>query len=358
MAAQSKWEGNSKHKTGVPHATTRRTGTVSGDRSLFRFRMLALTGVVGMAVPPLLRAQWPPDSFTNLQTLPDTIRPQELMQLMSSFTRALGVRCSSCHVGKEGRPLAEYDFPSDRKVMKRKARTMLEMVLRINRDHLSQLEERESPPVRVECATCHRGVRVPRPLQDIVVNTYATAGIDSAEAMYRELRRRYYGRAAYDFGDVSLVDAADSVAHAGSLEDALRLHALNLELNSDSRLAQRSYATAAVEQALLANGDSAGVERYRGLHARFGPAAFPQFAMSQLGRDLLGRGRADLAATAFTLVTQAYPGSVNAFTSLGDARAANGQVAEAISAFEKALALDPDNATAKRRIAELRDVGK
>lgn len=323
-----------------------------------RLRILVFTCVVGTAVPPTLRAQWPPDSFTNLQTLPDTIRPRELIQLMGSFTRALGVRCTFCHVGEEGRPLAEYDFPSDRKVMKRKARTMLEMVLRINRDNLSQLEERESPPVRVACATCHRGVRVPRPVQDIVVNTYAAAGIDSAVATYRELRRRYYGRAAYDFGDVPLVDAADRVVNAGNLEDALRLYELNLEYNPDSRFAERSYAVAAVEQAFLANGDSAGVERYRELHGRLGPEAFTQFAMSQFGRDLLRRGRADLAATAFTLLTQAYPRSATAFASLGEARAANGQVAEAISAYEKALALDPGNAAAKRGLAELRGAGK
>ena len=33
--------------------------------------------------------------------------------VMPGFTRALGVRCSYCHVGEEGESLSTYDFASD-----------------------------------------------------------------------------------------------------------------------------------------------------------------------------------------------------------------------------------------------------
>jgi hypothetical protein len=58
---------------------------------------------------------------------------------MRYFTRALGVRCEYCHVsGKEPNDLAAYDFKSDEKPTKVKARTMLKMAAAINKDHLGQ----------------------------------------------------------------------------------------------------------------------------------------------------------------------------------------------------------------------------
>ncbi len=44
---------------------------------------------------------------------------------------------------------------------------MLRMVQTINREYLASLEVRAEPPVAATCATCHRGVRKPRPLQDV-----------------------------------------------------------------------------------------------------------------------------------------------------------------------------------------------
>lgn len=49
------------------------------------------------------RAQFPPDAFTNLQVLPKDITQSELIDLMAGFTRALGVRCTHCHVGDPAR---------------------------------------------------------------------------------------------------------------------------------------------------------------------------------------------------------------------------------------------------------------
>jgi tetratricopeptide (TPR) repeat protein len=56
----------------------------------------------------------------------------------------------------------------------------------------------------------------------------ATAsGADSAIRAYRALRDRYYGRDAYDFGEVSLNTAAFRTARAGKIDEAMELLRLN-----------------------------------------------------------------------------------------------------------------------------------
>lgn len=54
--------------------------------------------------------------------------------------------------------LTEYDFASDKKEPKLKARLMLQMVDAINNTHLRPLGEDH---IKVQCVTCHRGVNKP-----------------------------------------------------------------------------------------------------------------------------------------------------------------------------------------------------
>ena len=100
--------------------------------------MLAAVAMLLFASPSA-EGQWPPESFTNLKTLPKDISLKELVTLMAGFTRALGVRCTYCHVGEEGQPLSSYKFAPDDKPAKEKARVMIEMMRAINRTHLSAL---------------------------------------------------------------------------------------------------------------------------------------------------------------------------------------------------------------------------
>ncbi len=58
------------------------------------------------------RFSWP-DKAENLKALPEDTNADQLSDIMRSFTRSLGVRCSHCHVGNEGESLATYDFVSD-----------------------------------------------------------------------------------------------------------------------------------------------------------------------------------------------------------------------------------------------------
>src|SRR6185503_17501857 len=109
---------------------------------------------------------------------------------------------------------------------------MMRMVLAINQDYLSKVADRNTPPSVVTCATCHRGIAQPRPVQQVIVSAYDAGGIDSAKAAYRALRERYYGSAAYDFGEVPLADVAAAVSRMGAkIEDVERLLALNVEMN-------------------------------------------------------------------------------------------------------------------------------
>jgi tetratricopeptide (TPR) repeat protein len=218
-------------------------------RRLISFALLVLTAQAA-------HAQFPPQKLQNLKVFPKDIAVRALLDTMGSFTRALGVRCTYCHVGNEGEPLSSYDFPSDQKPEKNKAREMLRMVGAINGDYLTKLAERRTPQINVACMTCHRGVAEPRPIQQIVLNTYDAAGADSAEAVYRALRTRYYGRAAYDFGEVPLADVGGALRARGKAADALRFYILNTELTPNSAFAFRQAA-----EAQLASGDTAAAIR-------------------------------------------------------------------------------------------------
>jgi tetratricopeptide (TPR) repeat protein len=218
-------------------------------------------------------AQFPPERATNLQVLPKSTPMDSLVNMMGAFTRALGVRCSHCHVQKEGQTFEQMDFSLDDNPRKNTARAMLRMVAAINADHLARLDNRRQPDIRVTCATCHRGVVEPRPLQQVLLNTYLAAGADSTEAAYRALRNRYYGGAAYDFGEVALSDFGESIAVRGQLRDAIRFHTLNAAVNPGSTFALRQLgrshlavrdtasAISAYERALALNANDAQSRR-------------------------------------------------------------------------------------------------
>jgi tetratricopeptide (TPR) repeat protein len=198
----------------------------------------ALTLALSLFVASSGQAQFPPEKLKNMKVLPEDMPVRALIDTMASFTRALGVRCTFCHVGEEGKPLSTYDFVSDEKHQKQAAREMLGMVAAINGSLLGKLEHRHEPRINVTCATCHRGVSQPRSLQQMLTIAYDSGGADAAERKYRELRERYYGRASYDFGEVPLADLANAVRQR-SMTDALRFHALNTEFSPNSAFAHR-----------------------------------------------------------------------------------------------------------------------
>lgn len=58
---------------------------------------------------PVQAQQWSwPEKPENLQVFSKDWPGSRLRAPMRGFTRALGVRCSYCHVGEEGQPLSAY----------------------------------------------------------------------------------------------------------------------------------------------------------------------------------------------------------------------------------------------------------
>jgi hypothetical protein len=169
-----------------------------------------------------------PDRFTNLQVLPQTISRDSLVDLMRSFSFALGVRCQYCHVGGDGISFEGVRFPDDDDEDKRKARVMLQLVQRVNNE-LATLPARDQPPVNVQCVTCHRGLQRPRTLEAELATTIARAGIDSAIVHYRTLRNTYFGSGSFDFGAQRLIEVARALFGQQRGADAERMLQLNLE---------------------------------------------------------------------------------------------------------------------------------
>jgi len=290
----------------------------------------------------------------NLKVLPKDISRTELIALMGQFTRALGVRCSFCHVTEQEKPDAKNRFALDDKPAKVKARAMMEMTRDINQKYLAQLDKRESPAINVQCVTCHRGVTEPRQLSDALAITYEKGGIDSTLARYHRLRDRYYGSASYNFNEVSLGDAANELSKGGHDADALKLLALNVEMNPKSAFAKRQHADAVIEQGYLASGAAAGEAAYRDMKGTYTDAVVNEELLNQVGYDLLGQGKNDLAIAAFKLNIAEHPQSGNAYDSLGEAYAMIGDKKAATAAYKKAVELDPKNENAKHSLEELK----
>lgn len=228
----------------------------------------------------LAQNRFPPDSLRNVRALPTTTSPREIVDIMRGFTGALGVRCQYCHLGQEGRPLETFDFVSDSLRTKRTARLMIQMVQDINQRTLAQIPDRPSPGVAVTCRTCHRGVARPLSLGDVLVQALAAGGPDSARRAYQALRDRYYGRAAYDFSEPSLLGTAQELSRAQRYDEALALLRINDEqfptsANTmvsigDVQLARRDTVAALVSWREALRRDSTDVNA-RGRLRRFGP---------------------------------------------------------------------------------------
>lgn len=314
---------------------------------------IALLALVLFAIAAPVSAQWPPKQFKNLKVLPSDIPPEQLVDIMRGYTRALGVRCTACHVGEEGKPLTTFDFASDEKENKRKAREMIKMTNDLNQKYLAALEKRNDPPVYVGCVTCHRGVREPRQLDDVLETTYDRSGLDSTIIRYSALRERYYGRAAYDFGEVPLSDVAAHVEHGPRPADAVRLHALNVEMNPKSGFAKRLHAAASIEYAYIDGGSAAGHGTFEDFQSRYGTEMVNEGLLTEIAESLLERGHKFQAIEALSWIAIRNPNNPDALSNLGDAYAQTGDTKKASISYKQALAQDPTNERAKAALAAL-----
>ncbi|MFI5093471.1 MAG: c-type cytochrome [Candidatus Acidiferrum sp.] len=176
---------------------------------------------------PAARAQFP-EKFTNLKVLPKDISKAELQSTMRGFAFALGVRCEHCHVEKPGAKKFDLDFAADDKEAKKTARIMLEMVSAINRDYIAKVS---TTPLHVQCVTCHHGLSEPRTLNSVLAEAIDKKGIDSAMALYHDLRQKYYGSGQYDFGETSLNQLTESLLAQKKYKEAVAIMEMSFESN-------------------------------------------------------------------------------------------------------------------------------
>jgi tetratricopeptide (TPR) repeat protein len=193
--------------------------------SLAAFVVLILSPITGEAFAQI------PDEFTNLKILPKEIGKRELVGVMREMARDLGVRCKHCHVGPDN--LEGMDFATDERSPKRTARVMMEMVRSINGQYLDGLKSDRPQVVEVKCVTCHHGLTVPRTIGDILAESFEREGIDATLSQYAELRKQYYGTAAYDFSPPPLNSLAERLSDDGKLDVALALLKLNVKYHPD-----------------------------------------------------------------------------------------------------------------------------
>lgn len=239
-----------------------------------------------LAVPSALIAQGrgggePPK---NLQVLPKDMTRSQVTGIMRQFAMALGVRCEHCHAaapqpanaepagggrgGRGGGP--QLDYALDDKETKKVAREMIKMVADINGKYLPATGRTFTDLTRVSCETCHHGLAKPRTLRAALTEAVETSGgADSAIKLYRALRLRYYGSAAYDFSEPSLNETGNQLGQsADQRQAAIAILRLNLEFfptsvptltnlaNLSVAVGDTAGAVAAVNQALQVQPDN------------------------------------------------------------------------------------------------------
>jgi Photosynthetic reaction centre cytochrome C subunit len=190
-----------------------------------RYRLLVVAAACAIATP--LSAQ-PPWKGKNLQFFPKDISRPELTQRMREFAFALNVRCQYCHAGGDGTSFDGVDFAADDKPAKVKARAMLRMMADINGTMLPRIPSRAEPRVEVTCATCHRGLALPKSLQTTLFEIVAAEGVEAAVTRYKEWRKDTT-RGLYDFGPWEVMELARRLVEAKNTSAAIAI----LEMNGE-----------------------------------------------------------------------------------------------------------------------------
>jgi photosynthetic reaction center cytochrome c subunit/tetratricopeptide repeat protein len=194
----------------------------------------------------------PPPPMTNLQVYPKDIPRPQLITTMQGFVAALGVQqsggCGYCHAGTA----PQFDWASDTNPKKNVARKMILMSREITAKLPEVTGKAASDVTSLRCATCHRGVAIPKLLPDVLTETAAKSGGPAAVQQYRDLRAKYYGGQSYDFSENALVAVATPLIAANKADDAIVWLQLNAEFYPKS-----SATFAALGQAYARKSDTA-----------------------------------------------------------------------------------------------------
>ena len=319
--------------------------------------------IVAAALAPLESVSQEAPRYTNLQVLPPDISRSALNEIMLANLLELGLPrranrgCLFCHAGSMDVPSSEWDWASDEKPMKQKARVMMAMVQEINRTHLSALPTRSDPEVDVGCYTCHAGRTNPMPLSDVLVAEFESSGTDEGlEALYRRLRARYYASDAYDFRPSALTSIADRLYDMDAQEAAARLHSLNIEY-SDDAAAHGGLIQLRMVQALESDGIEAMVARYHALKADHPVEAFGSLLIGEVAWRLFRGGREEAGFRLFELDYAEHPDGFVAVENLAWGSELTGDHERALRLAEHWAADHPDHESGRRLLNDLREGG-
>ncbi len=322
--------------------------------------LITLVTAFSLAPPPPAKAQDRADEFENLQVLPEDISRDELNEVMLGNLLGLGLRrlqgegCLFCHVGDMEQPRDTWDYASDDKLTKRKARVMMDMVNHINGQHLAQLEERIDSTFRVTCYTCHAGRTDPRPLPTILLAAYDAGGIDSAKTHYRSLRARYLNSDAYDFRVGVLAGVAARLGNRGALDDAVAMTALNVDVYPNQASAKRIWVLAVLERAVNVDGVEAALTELDRMEPDLEEDVASPGLLDGLGWRLFRQDRKAEAIAVLRRNLEKFPEEYVPNESVAFALFDGGDRASAYRILEEWLVDHPDHDRARRLLINLR----
>ena len=200
------------------------------------FTGFAVFGLIVFAASSLVQAQppaggggrggQPPPPMTNLQIYPKDIARQDLLTTMQGFVRQLGVQqqggCAFCHTGQG----PQADYASDGNPKKNVARKMILM----SREITGKLPEVTAKPAAeitsLRCATCHRGMPVPKVTEVALADALGKGGAAAAVQQYKETRKQ-----ALDYNENALVAYATTLINTDKTDDALAVLQANADLD-------------------------------------------------------------------------------------------------------------------------------
>ena len=334
---------------------------MSYTRPLRQLRLLgAGTIVVALAVSPDATASAQQETrYLNLKVLSADISEEELGEVMLDNLRGLGLRrragegCLYCHVGSLQVPRDQWDYASDERPAKKKARVMMDMVRQINDGFLPRLGDRFDPKVQVTCYTCHAGRTDPSPLPDLLTRRYREGGITALVESYREVRDRYDDADAYDFRVGTLMTVASRLDAMGQPDDARRLHQLNIEVN-DGLGARAGLIRHLMGQALSSGGIDSAVAAYRRLKTEQPGEAFTPLLLDRLAWGLFRGGDQASGLRLFELNFEEHPTDFVSYESLAWAYQLSGDSERALALAERWLGAHRDHESGRRLVDELR----
>ena len=324
------------------------------------YRLCIVTFVAVSWHPRPVPAQDRAAEFENLQVLPPDISRSDLNERMLENLRGLGLRrlaaegCLFCHVGDMEQPRDTWDYASDDKPTKRKARVMMAMVQAINQDHLANLETRIDSTHRVTCITCHAGRTDPRPLAAVLWEAYETGGIDSAQGRYRTLRARYYGGDAYDFRGGVLVGLAFRMADREAFDDAIAMAALNMEDFPGNAAAQRPWVQFRMERVLNASGVEAALDELERMEPDLAEGVVSPALLDGLGWRVFRQDRKTEATAILRRNLEKFPEEYIPNESMAFVLRDRGELESALRVLEQWLNQHPDHDRARQLLINMR----